>query len=405
MVVSVNDEKIRLKITNLTVEGLKESDLEDVSVSEIVLGESLLTPGLQTIVTLNSYVYNLPAKNLDNYKNKKISMKLERPILEDYKFNSKMEIEGVVYRLDNRKLIDHNVTNNEEFTIHACDQSLLNDAKSLVSKSWKCTRPSDIVEYVLKSCAGVKELDVEKADPARDYIAENIHPFQVVNQQSNVALANGNDPSFLHYMTYDKNTHHFRSLASLCKEKSMATFKYVETGIDGGYANPLGIIAFSFPCDFDYLSDLLNGVDDKGQNQNTLTTANPNAKSMSQLGNQTQGCGMGGYNQKEAMTNKGTAEKQNSCETSVEKYLLKRQARLGLIERDKIALRMVVPWNPDLHAGKIITLDWKNKEDGKTPVYGSGDYLIVSMMHTIKAGGFATTTLDCVSKTVGQGVV
>jgi hypothetical protein len=54
-----------------------------------------------------------------------------------------------------------------------------------------------VVSDVLVNCAGAINPDIEPSLPARDYIAENIHPFQVVNQQAEVALAGGNDPSFL----------------------------------------------------------------------------------------------------------------------------------------------------------------------------------------------------------------
>ena len=140
-----------------------------------------------------------------------------------------------IYRLDNREFMPINVGATEEFSLHACDQSLLNDAKSLVSKSWKCESPDTIVKYVLQSCAGVRNLDVQSSQPSRDYIAENIHPFQVVVQQANVAL-DGDDPSFVHYMTYKNNgTHHFRSLKSLCKgaPSGNKTFYYSDSGAAG----------------------------------------------------------------------------------------------------------------------------------------------------------------------------
>jgi hypothetical protein len=67
----------------------------------------------------------------------------------------------------------------------------------------------------------------------------------------------------------------------------------------------------------------------------------------------------------------------------------------------------MVPWNPELNAGKIIRLRLPNKEDetGATLNYGSGDYLIVSLKHHIKRGQPSTITMDCVSRTVGAGLV
>lgn len=395
----VQDPAGLISVYNFTISG-GDGELEQTTIKEIVLAESLTTPGLQTFVTLQSFVYTPFNKNFDNFKNKTISFNLVRE-----NTGKSLLVAQQVYRLANRNMMPTNVGQTEEMTIHACDQTLLNDAKTLVSRSWKCTRPSDIVSYVLSSCVGARQTDVEQADPSRDYIAENIHPFQVIAQQSNVALAQGDDPSFVHYMTYrNLGTHHFRSLKSLTQAGAGFQFQHAETGWvnNGGYANPRAVISFMFPCDFDYLSDLLNGIDENGSNQNALAVFNPVAKSMSLLGNQTKGCGMGGFNYKQGLTNGGTSKEQDSCDFGVEKYLLKRQARMSLLERDKIGLRIVVPWNPDIHAGDMINLTWNNKNAGGL-VYGSGDYLVVSMQHSVRLGGFSTTTMDCVSRTVGNG--
>jgi hypothetical protein len=381
----------------------REFNMSDFTEFEVMLGESLLTPGLQTSVSVNSYMHSIPIKDLDMFKNSVLRIKINRPILEKFNIATGMEVIQRIYRLENRSMMNPNV---ETFTLRACDETLLNDGLTTVSKSWKCTSPSEIARYVLSSCAGAQSLDIESCGPSRDYLAENIHPFQVVAQQLNVSLAEGDDPSFLHYMTYQKyGTHHFRSLKSLTKQSPIITYFYSETGASSGYADPRGIITHSFPCDFDLLSDILNGVDASGRDINSLIVFNPVNKMFSLVGNQAVGCGIGGGVTKMAQTNQGTAENQNSCNSSVEKYLLKRQARMSLLEKDKIALRITVPWNPELNVGKVIAVDLVNKLDKKIPNYGSGNYLIMSMFHNIRRGGYAVTTMDCVSTTVGGGVV
>lgn len=398
-VVTVDDISIGSNINNMT----------DVTVKEIVLAESLTVPTLQTSVTLQSKIYgNQPKKNFSEWKNQDISISLSSKTPKVYQT---MRVNQKIYRMQNREMVPINVGQTEEFSVHACDQTLLNDAKSLVSKSWKCKQPSDIVSYVLKSCVGAQQAIIENSSgQGRDYIAENVHPFQVIQQQANVALASGNDPSFVHFMTYDPGTgngiHHFESLKKLCSKTPGSTKTFWaqgETGrADAGrYLNKNVAISFAFPCDFDYLSDLLNGLDENGQNQNTLTTVNPLSAAMSALGNQSMGCGIGGFNHKIATTNQGTAQQQNSCNVDVEQHLLKRQARMGLLEKDKVALRLVVPWNPQMHAGDTILFQWLDKTGGV--VYGHGTYLVSSLMHTIKLGGFSTTTMDCISNTALRG--
>lgn len=80
---------------------------------------------------------------------------------------------------------------------------------------------------------------------------------------------------------------------------------------------------------------------------------------------------------------------------------------MNLLEKDKIAFRVVVPFNPVLHAGRVIRVNLYNKDSlpNLTPLYGTGDYLILHMFHHILPGGMGTTVMDCVSSTVGRGEV
>ncbi len=191
-----------------------------------------------------------------------------------------------------------------------------------------------------------------------------------------------------------------------------------ETGVTGAadynnekYRSPNAFerlaIHFMFPCDFDLLSDYLNGVGPNGQNLNAGSFMNimDNVAGFLTGGGsgRMQGC-MNNANFKQSITNKGSAQQQNGCATDVEQHLLKRQARMGLLEKDKVALRMIVPWNPYIHAGDVVALKWLDKGNSQE-LYGSGEYLVASMTHRVQMGGYSTTTLDCVSNTVGQGIV
>lgn len=374
--------------------------LADFTIKEIMLGESLLTPGLQTSIKADSYIHNRNIKDFDAFKGARVNIILEKEALRQF---GTLEVNQIVYRLDNRNLINNQT---ESMILRACDQSLLNDAETLVSKSWKCETPSSIAEYVLRSCAGVNNLDIEESSPGRDYIAENIHPFQVVNQQANYALADGTDPSFLHYMTYQNNgTHHFRSLKTLTQQSPVFTFSYNDTG--SAYPNPNSIMTYSFPCDFDLLSDILNGIDSSGRPLSSVALFDPLLKSFSLMGNDTIGCGVGEGVFRYAITNQMSAQNMDACPDYAKEYLLKRQARMSLLEKNKVALRMTVPFNPILNVGKVVEVKLYNKEALPNPVlaYGSGDYLILNMFHHVVAGGFSVTTMDCVSTTVGQGEV
>jgi hypothetical protein len=387
------------------IKGASDGDLKEVTPIEVILGESMLTPGLQTSVRVHSFIHSSPTKWFDRFKGQELVIEVARPILAEMNMQSSMTVNQKIYRVDNRKLHNNNV---EQFTIRACDQSQLNDAGTLVSKSWKCTTPSQIVDYALRSCAGVTSYEIQESQPARDYVAENIHPFQVVAQQANYAL-DGDDPSFVHFMTYDelngRGVHHFESLKEMSRRAPIIEYTYNETNTT--YLDPRSIMTYSFPCDFDLLSDILNGVDASGKNVSSVALFNPVTKSFSMLGNDSYGCGVGSGVFKAAISNMNSPSSQDSCPDYASVYLLKRQARMNLLERDKIAFRVVVPWNPSLHAGEVIRVNLYNKDTlpRPTPLYGSGDYLILHMFHHILTGGMATTVMDCVASTVGRGEV
>jgi hypothetical protein len=394
----------QLAILDVTIPGVSSSLMDQMTPVEVLLTESLLTPGLQTSVKVHSYFHNLPIKDLNQFSGERVRINIQRPILERWGLPLEMDVDNVIYRLSDRKLLNENT---EEFILHACHRTLLDDAATLVSKMWKCTTPSSVTAEVLRSCAGAGPTDIEDSEPARDYMAENIHPFQVVQQQATAALAGGNDPSFIHFMTYrNLGTHHFRSLQSLSRGSPQMVYYYEENGAaGGGYANPFGLMTHQFPCDFDLLSDILNGIDETGADINTLLTFNPLMRMANQFGSKTLGCGLGSGNPKISASAAGSEMQQNMCPDYSQIYIQKRQARMGMLEQDKIALRITVPWVSHLHAGDIIRLELRNKKDPNFLNFGSGDYMIHSITHNIKWRGFSTLTIDCVAETVGRGIV
>jgi hypothetical protein len=65
----MSDEDVDIH-TNFDVgfSGVSDSLAQQTTVEEVILGESLLTPGLQTSVRVHSSIHELPVKNLDEYK-------------------------------------------------------------------------------------------------------------------------------------------------------------------------------------------------------------------------------------------------------------------------------------------------------------------------------------------------
>lgn len=387
------------------ISGIDDADVTNWNNYDLYMGESLKTPGLQTTVRIQSANHTLPVKNLDKFKGQSLNITLHRPSLSRFNLPDTLEVSQTIYRIDRRTTISPNT---EEYYIHACDPSLLVDAATHISKHFKCKTPSEVTTWALKNCLGVPNLVVEESAPPRDYWAENIHPFQVVAQQAEAALANGMDPSFVHYMTYENlGTHKFESLYSMTKKPPVMNFILTEATFQSGYGFPYGIMYHEFPCDFDLLSDILNGLDGNGRDLSSVTTFDPVTKSFNMFGEKNSKCGLGAGIVNETLSNMTSDKTRDACPDYTHMYLQKRQARMSLIDNDQIGLRLTVPWNPVLNAGKTINVLIQNKESTSSlvPNYGSGTYLIVALKHEIGYGGYGTITMDCVSQTVGGGVL
>lgn len=395
----------RESLTNVTVD-IPDADpklFEEFNVSSVTLTESLMSPSLQTKVLVQSYRHNGYVKNWDELANKKIIIKASRDILKQYGKNHEMEVENTIYRVSEREARSPQY---DAFNINAIDETALTNAKRRISKSWKCTTPSEITSDVLRGCVKVPKLVVEQSTPARTFFAENIHPYQVVAQQADVALANGNDPSFLHYITYENilGTHRFESLYGMTRKGIIWDYTYNEQGrLEESWENPFAIHAYYYPCDYDVLSDEMNGAGNQ-----SLMAINPMNGLHSIIGGKNAGCGMGGQETDVSFTNKGTAAAEPNCEIDVEKHKLTRTARLGLLDQDMVSMRVIVGFNPNLHVGKMVKLTTLNKIKTlngyeTVPDYASGSYLISALTHRLVNNGFGTTVIDCITKSVGNG--
>lgn len=416
-------------LTNLKVsmDGVDPNLIQEFSVNEVTMTESLLTPGLQTTLSVQSRINTEIVKNLSKFNNIDAKITVDRPIIEALygdkirpdggNYVSSMQTTQRIYRLSNRRLVNYQL---EEFQLELCDPSLLKDASTFVTKSWGCVTPSEIVRDVLRQCVGTTAVDIEdNVGPRKRYFATGIHPFQVITQQEEMALAGGKlDPSLVHFMTYQNRksesipTHNFRSLTNMAQQNEVFEFFYSGKNSNPyNYAIPSEIMTYNFPCDFDALSDTLNGIDISGKKYSSISGINPQTSAVSLFSSEegnmpsSSPCGMPPWY---SLTNLGSA--MDDC-TSIDpgSYLPRRKARMGLLDQDKVALRITVPFNPNLNAGRVIFIKIPNTNpnaDGEENQwnFGTGRYLIASMTHNIKMGGFGTTTIDCVSNTVAAGV-
>lgn len=374
--------------------------MQNMTIVELSITDSLLAPSTQTTIKINDSTHTAPIKILDLFAGKRVIIGMKRPILSYLGFNDTLATEQIFYRLSDRKPITDTI---EKYNLHACDQTLLINSAQRVSKSWECDLPSAVVSDVLATSVHAPRVDIETAGPARPYIAENIHPFQVITQQADVALYGGSDPCLLHFMSLrGGGTHHFRSLKSLTQAAPVFKFRYGEKGYNDAYANPETILNYQFPCDFDVLSDIENGIDINGRENVSFVSVNPFNYVRNILGTGLNSLGIGSAIFGHGFTNQTTGPQAGTCEVKSEDYMLRRQARLSLLDQDKMALQIVVPFNPNVFAGSVIICEFMNKSDAAfEPDYGSGTYLVTTATHTVKTNGVGFSTFECVSRGVG----
>lgn len=385
-------------IEEITIDGIDQNMTREQGLVEVYLSETLLSPTLQTTVYIQDNV--IINKNYDNYKSKRLKISLYNPNINDF-----LKIDQVLYRIENRKLINYHM---ESYQLQACDDTLLENAKRRMSSFYQCTSPQAIVSEAL-NCVSAKRIDFGDMPPAnkRNYQPNNIHPFQVVSEQADYSITPDGDPSYLHWMTYrDFGTHNFKSMRELTMKPTVWSYIYNDKGFDMQLRDPHNIMQYEFPCEFDVLSDIMNGLGAGEGFEPSITALNMfNSGSFvvnNNVGNYCCG-GIGGVMHASTFTNNGSHE-DDGCETNVEQYLHLRPPRMSLLQRDKISLKIIVPFNPKLHAGDMIEVTFIAKETGDKD-YGSGDYLIVNLSHNVKTGGYGITTLECVSRTVGYGEV
>lgn len=384
------------------VEGVSDTFMNEVTFQEITMMESLLSPSIETTYQMQAPIHEgdgVSFKNWDEFKGARITLKYTNPNITTDPF----QFTQMIYRMENRQNMKEGV---ETFMLRSCDQTVINNQRRRMAKQYDCETPSTVVVDALH-CIGAGG-DVEEANPTRRYIAENLHPFQVIADQADVALSSTNDPSFVHYMTYeDGGKHNFRSISGLVKQPTVWNYTQADAGFGDFVLNPYNILSYEFPCDFDLLTDILNGINDDGSVSASLTAVNTWTGQGHVVDGDLTACG--GMGEALNAENESDDSTDNGCGVQVEKYHLKRMARIALIQPDKIALRMVVPFNPKLHSGNMITATFPVRplpgQVATAEDYGSGDYMIVSLKHVLGFNGNGITIIDAVSESVGQGIV
>lgn len=443
----------------------REEMFRELSITDVYVHESILSPQIQISVSFQDTTHLI--KNYFQYKIKggempKVSLQLKNPMFDvpdsvpvggEYrgaKTDATLDIGGmVVYRMDNRKNVNYHT---EEFTLHFCHPSTILNLKSRMSDFYRMQEVSKIVRDGLKAVGSSALSVVDKTDLRRDYMSNNQHPFQVIAEIADMAMANKRT-QFLHYMTTESisGLHYFKSINSLIKEKPIFTFMYNEKGMNQQLTDINNIMVYEFPCDFDTLLDLTGGIihnsKDYANHRPSMISMNPFDGGMFLVDGKVHGDkktqGFGGTLNAGAWSNLNNFESNKpygagsstinsivsavsgaasggpagalssllggggggmqvvgdaSRPSQVEKYLHRRTEAITHFHRESIDLKIVVPFNPNMHVGKVIRVRFQSKRDygANSDDFGSGTYLIAHMTHNIKVGSYGVTTMELI---------
>lgn len=406
------------KITSGIVD-LIEVDIDDkvnifgeLSLNDVYVYESLLSP--MPTITLKVTDTTHLIKNLYNWKMKgnqppNVKINLLNPYIEDTLKRNLLIDNMKIYRIDGRKPINYHT---EEFNIHIIHGTAFNNQIARMSDYYKKTELSRIVEDAFQSLGVTSASEAEKTEIIRNYMSNNQHPFQVISEIADMSMI-GNRAPFLHYMTLENivGKHYFKSLNSLVvKNKVTGTYKYNEKGFNKQLVDPYNIMSYEFPCDFDTLLDLSGGIvhnyDLYKDHKPSMVSINPFDSEVYLVDGKSHGSrttqGFGGVLNTGAWSNinmfedsKGGIADQPS---QVEKYLHRRSEILSFLHRERVDLKITIPFTPERHVGDKINVEFFSKRigNGDQKDFGSGEYLVVHMTHNIKVGAYGTSTLECI---------
>ena len=415
---------------------LFEVDIDDkvnmtaeLSISDVYIYESLLSPMPTMTVKLTDTTHLI--KNLYYWKmkgNQPPNVKIH--ILNPYIDGKKgILIDNLkIYRLDERKSVNYHT---ETFNLHMIHNTAFNNMTARMSEYYKKVELSKVIDDAMTSLGVSSASEVEKTEIIRNYMSNNQHPFQVISEIADMAM-NGSRVPYLHYMTFENvvGKHYFKSLNALCvKNKVVGTYKYNEKGAQRQLIDPYNIMSYEFPCDFDTLLDLSSGIlhnkDLYKDHKPSMVSINPFDSEVYLVDGKSHGArktqGFGGVLNTGAWSNinlfeaskggnggqQGPGGQQQQGEigqgiadqpSQVEKYLHRRTEILSFLHRERVDLKITIPFTPERHVGDKINVEFYSKRDGDgtRKDFGSGEYLVVHMTHNIKVGSYGTSTLECI---------
>lgn len=307
------------------------------------------------------------------------------------------------------------------YTLYFCSEELIVSEQKKISKSYKGMKISDIVSDILEKQLNVKTENINEIQETigmYDFVIPRMKPFEAISWVSMYARPKGFDvgADMIFYET--KEGFNFKSLQSMFKQETYATYKYQQKNLDEKEQSlqekAFTVLEYEFKKTFDVVNDISSG-----SFANKLISIDPllrsfnmtefnydefkdKAKSLNDKGitnNLQNRFGKELYKEAESVMKVATGNADQAMneyikskeggfakDIFIETFLPQRTAQLNLANYN--VMKIVVPGDPGLTAGKVIEFNLMtikpttNKRE--LDRFYSGKYLVTATRHLIR---------------------
>ena len=337
-----------------------------------------------------------------------------------------------VYKSSTRKPSGN--MNSETYTLFFCSEELMLSEQTKISKSYKGTKISGIVNNILKEELKVDSNKltnsvIEETTGIYDFLIPRMKPFEAISWLSTYARPNLSGAIGADMLFFEtKLGFNFRSIQSMIKDDIYATYKYQAKNLDNDTQSfqeeTITVLEYELGKPYDILNEITSGtlanqlisIDpltrtfkktnfDYTKYKSQAKSLNPGGVTNSlknRLGKTEQESyesvlkvSMGNANQKLVPYIK-QAEAGVAQDIFIETYLPNRTSQINL--SNYTVLKASIPGDPGITAGRTVNFNLPSLKPSNTTKdldkFYSGKYLVTAVRHIIESGGTYQTILE-----------
>jgi hypothetical protein len=341
-----------------------------------------------------------------------------------------------IYKIGNKKPVGN--MSEEFFTLYFCSESLVISEQIKISKSYSGMKISDIINNILSEQLKVDSRrinEIQETTGIYDFVVPRMKPFEALSWLSTYARPQTNSYCSDMLLFETKDGYNFRSLNSMFRDTTYATYKYSQKNLDNKDnfgENEVSVLDYEYIKSFDTLNETSSGT-----YANRLISIDPLTRSYKKTDFDYEkytsivanakgekniiapGKNRLGIKQNEAY--EGTlkvaignsqqkfvpyiSEKDGSVaeDIFIETYVPNRTAQLSLA--NYTTLKLSIPGDTNITAGtmiefKVYKLLPENDSGAKElDEFFSGRYLVSAVRHVVQTQGVYQTILEIVKNT------